>query len=87
MAHGTGSAGPCPGPGAAPPLRTSRWYAPGARTIRDDVEGLLLHCRPRSRLPKGTPSGRRDPRVCLSIDRPPKTPLVDIESKRGEDLR
>jgi hypothetical protein len=26
-------------------------------------------------------------RVCLGIGRPPKTPLVDVEAKRGEDLR
>jgi hypothetical protein len=35
--------------------------------------------------PRETPSWRRDPRVCLMIDRPPKTPLVDAESWRGED--
>jgi hypothetical protein len=29
--------------------------------------------------------GRRDPRVCLGIGRPPKTPLNDVESERGED--
>jgi hypothetical protein len=57
------------------------------RTVREGVEGLLLHSRPRSRLPRGTLSGRRDPRVCLGVDRPPKTPLVDVEPKRGEDLR
>jgi hypothetical protein len=27
----------------------------------------------------GTLSGKRDPRVCLVIGRPPKTPLVDKE--------
>jgi hypothetical protein len=32
-----------------------------------------------------TPSGRRDPRVCLGIDRPSKTPLNDVEPKRCED--
>ena len=31
----------------------------------------------------GTPSGRRDPRVCLRIGRPPRTPLNDVEPKRG----
>jgi hypothetical protein len=36
-------------------------------------------------LPGGTPSGRRNPRGCLGIGRPPKTPLNDIESERGED--
>jgi hypothetical protein len=34
---------------------------------------------------KGTLSGRRDPKVCLGVSRPPKTPLDDVESKRGED--
>jgi hypothetical protein len=28
--------------------------------------------------PGGTPSGRRDPRVCLRIARPPKTPPDDV---------
>jgi hypothetical protein len=35
----------------------------------------------------GTPSGRRDPRVCLEIDKPPKTSLNDVELERGEDYR
>jgi hypothetical protein len=34
-----------------------------------------------------TSSGRKDPRVCLAIDRPPKTPLVNVEPNRGEDQR
>jgi hypothetical protein len=84
--RGTGSDGPRPGAGATPPLLTSGRSAPGTRTVRDGVEGLL-RSRPRSRLPGGTPSGRRDHRVCLGIGRPPKTSLVDVELKRGEDLR
>jgi hypothetical protein len=35
--------------------------------------------------PERDPSGRRDPRVCLGIGRPPKTPLNDVEQERGED--
>jgi hypothetical protein len=35
----------------------------------------------------GTPSWRRDHRVYLGIDRPPKTPLNDVEPERGEDQR
>jgi hypothetical protein len=87
MVRGTGSDGPRPGAGATPPLRTSRRSVLGARMVHDGAEGLLLHSRPRSRFLKGTPSGRRDCRVCLGIGRPPKTPLVDVEPKRGEDLR
>jgi hypothetical protein len=34
---------------------------------------------PGSDLPGGTPSGRRDPRFCLGIGRPPKTPRDDVE--------
>jgi hypothetical protein len=30
----------------------------------------------------GTPSERGDPRVCIGIDRPPKTPLNDIEPNK-----
>jgi hypothetical protein len=33
----------------------------------------------------GTPSGRRDLRVCLGIGGPPKTPLNNVEPERGED--
>jgi hypothetical protein len=72
---------------AAPPLRTFGWSMPRTRTVRDDAEGRLLHSRLRSRLLGGTPSGRRDPMVCLGIGRPPKMPLVDVEPKRGEDSR
>jgi hypothetical protein len=84
--RGTGSDGPRLSAGASP-LRMSEWFALGARTIRDGAEGLLLRNRPRSRLPGETPSGRRYPRVCISVGRPPKMPLVDVEPKRGEDLR
>jgi hypothetical protein len=38
-------------------------------------------------LPGRTPSGRRDPRICLGIARPPETPLYDVESERGEGYR
>jgi hypothetical protein len=37
--------------------------------------------------PGGTSSGRRDPRLCLGIGRTPKTPLIDVEPKKDEDLR
>jgi hypothetical protein len=33
----------------------------------------------------GTPSRRRDSRVCLVISRPPKTSRDDLESKRDEN--
>jgi hypothetical protein len=32
------------------------------------------------------PSGKRDPRLCLKIGRPPNTPLIEVEHERGEDL-
>jgi hypothetical protein len=85
--HGLGPEGPRPSTRATASLCTSERSAHGARTVRDGAEGLLLHRRPRSRLPEGTPSRRRDPRVCLGVGKPPKTPLVDIEPKRGENLR
>jgi hypothetical protein len=69
---------------APPPLRTSRRFAPGAWMVRDGAECRLLRSRPRSCLPGGTPSGRRDPRVCLGVGRPPKTPLVDVETRVEE---
>jgi hypothetical protein len=66
-------------------LHTFGRSAPRARTVRNGAEGLL-RSRPISRLPGGTLS-RRDPRACLSIGRTPKTPLVNVELKKGEDLR
>jgi hypothetical protein len=59
----------------------------GAQTVHYGAKGHLLHSGPRSHLPGGTPSGRRDPRVCRVVGRRPKMPLVDVELKRGEDLR
>jgi hypothetical protein len=35
--------------------------------------------------PGRTPLGRRDPKVCLGIDKSPKTPLNSVELERGED--
>jgi hypothetical protein len=35
----------------------------------------------------GTPSGVRDLRVCLKIDRPPKTSLNDVEPEYDEGSR
>jgi hypothetical protein len=60
---------------------------PGAQTVHDGVVGHLLRSRPRSRLPGGNPSRRRDPTVCFEAGRPPKMPLVDVEPKRGKDSR
>jgi hypothetical protein len=79
--RGIGPDGVRPGARETRPLRTSKRSAPRAQTVRDGTEGLLRN-RPRSRLPGGTPSERRDCRVCLGIGRPPKTPLVDVEPKR-----
>jgi hypothetical protein len=65
--HSTRPNGPRPSAGASPPLRMSKRSAPGAQTVHDGTEGLLLRSRPRSRLPGGTLLGRRDPRVCLGL--------------------
>jgi hypothetical protein len=54
--------------------------------VRDGVKGRIFRSRPRSRLLGGTLSGRRDPRVCLGISRPSKTPLFDVELKKSEVL-
>jgi hypothetical protein len=64
---------------AAPSLRTSGRSASGARMAREGAESHLLRRRPRSGLLGEIPSGRRVPRVCLGVGRPPKTPLVDVE--------
>jgi hypothetical protein len=87
MVRGPRPHGSQPGPGAAPLLRTSGRSTSGARMVHDGAEGLLLHSRPRSLLLGGTLSRRRHPRVCLGVSRPPKTPLVNVELKRGEYLR
>jgi hypothetical protein len=75
-----------PSAGAAP-LHMSGRSVPWAWTVRNGAEGRILCSRPRSLLSEGTPSRRRDPRVCLRVGRPPKMPLVDVEPKRGEDSR
>jgi hypothetical protein len=33
----------------------------------------------------GDLSGRRDPKFCIGVDKPPKTRLADVESNRDED--
>jgi hypothetical protein len=56
----------------------------GARVLPDESDGPRVHKGSgvrRLRLnfaPRRDPSGR--------IDRPPKTPLIDVEPDRGEDL-
>jgi hypothetical protein len=85
--RGPGPAGTRPGAGAAPPLRMYGRFAPGAQTVHDGAKCLLLLRRSRSHLLRGTPLGRRDPKVCLGVSRPPKTSLFDVEPKRGENLR
>ena len=80
--HGprTGLDSPRPGAGVAPPLCMSGRSTLGAQIVHDGRK-CLLHRKSRSRLPGGTPLGRRDPRVCLDVGRPPKASLVDVEVK------
>jgi hypothetical protein len=77
-----GSGLDCPRPG-----RRSGSFSTYVRTVRDSAEGRLVRSRPRSCLPGGTSLGRRDPRVCIDVGKPSKTPLVGIEPKRDEDSR
>jgi hypothetical protein len=39
------------------------------------AEAMEFANNPWISLPGGTLSGRRDPRICLGVGRPPKTPL------------
>jgi hypothetical protein len=55
--------------------RTFRAYAEAAEFAEQDLDLA----------PGRHPSGRRDPRVCLGIERPPKTSLNDVEPERGKD--
>jgi hypothetical protein len=75
------------GPDGLRPVRRSNSSSAYIRMIRDGVEGRLIRSRARSHLPGGTPSRKRDPTVCLGVDKSTKTPLVDIEPKRGEYSR
>jgi hypothetical protein len=59
---------------------------PGGRTVRACAGATEFADGAWISLLGGTPSGRRDPRLYLGIGRPPKTPLIDVEPKRGEDL-
>jgi hypothetical protein len=79
MSRDIGSDGPRPGRSSGCSFSVYVW------TIRDGVESHLLRSRPKSRLLWGIPSGRRHPRMCLHIGKPPKTSLVDIETKRDGD--
>jgi hypothetical protein len=49
------------------------------------VEAVTFASSTASDLLGGFPSGTRDHRVCLGINRPPKTPPDNVESNRGED--
>jgi hypothetical protein len=71
--------GGAPYGGTDGPRHRARRSVPVAQTTRNGAEGRLIRSRPRSRLLGGTPSGRRDPRVCLGVGRPPKMLLVNIE--------
>jgi hypothetical protein len=71
------------GTGASPPLRISGRSTPGARMVRDGTERRLLRSKPRSLLPGGTPSGRRDPRVCLGVG----NATQDAYSRRSAEER
>ena len=64
-------------------LRCTERSASGGRMLHVCAEWRHSPTTSGSRPPGGTPSGRRDPRVCLGIGRPPNTPLDDVESKRG----
>jgi hypothetical protein len=79
------------GPDGPRPERCSKSSSAYFRMVRawalmayDGAECRLLRSIPRSHLPGGTSSRRRDPKVCLGIDRPPNTSLVDVELKRFE---
>jgi hypothetical protein len=67
-----GADGPWPGRSSKSSSVYVRMVRAWALTARDGAERRLLRSRPRSRLPEGTPSQRRDPKVCLGIDRPPR---------------
>jgi hypothetical protein len=77
----------CGGVDGPRPKRRSGSFSAYVRTVRDGAEGRLLRSRSRSRLPGGTLSGKRNLRVCLGVSRAPKTSLVDVETKRGENSR
>jgi hypothetical protein len=67
------------------PQPRARRSALGDRTVRTCAGAAAFANNTWISLPGGVPSGRRDLRVCLGIDRPPKTSSDDVEWKRGED--
>jgi hypothetical protein len=82
---GQGSDGQRPGTEARVPACRAGQSVRGGQTVRVCAGAVEFADDVWISLPRGTPTGRRDPRVCLGISRPPKTPLNDIEPKRGED--
>jgi hypothetical protein len=71
--------------GATPSLHAFGLSMHGTQTIHDWRRGLLLHRKPRCRLPGGTPSERRDSRCVLGWQAT-KTPLDNAEPKRDEEI-
>jgi hypothetical protein len=61
------------------------WSAPSGQTVRACAEATEFAKQHLDLAPGRDPVGRRHPRGCLGIGRPPKTPLNDVEPERGED--
>jgi hypothetical protein len=81
-----GADGPRPGAGWSTTWRRGWCFCLTSRTIRAYAEAAEFADGAWISLPGGTPLGRRDPRLCLGIGRPPKKSLIDIEPERVEDL-
>jgi hypothetical protein len=60
-------------------------FLPTSRMVRTCAKAMKFANSTWISLPRGTPSWRRDPRVCLGTDRASKMTLYDVESERGED--
>lgn len=56
------------------------WWPDGLRVRRGS--GVCQQHLNLTPSPGGTMSGRKNPKVCLEIDRSPKTPANEVESKR-----
>jgi hypothetical protein len=85
MVRDLGPDSPRPRAEAGLPCGEVRRSKPAGQTVRACVGAAAFANSSWISFSGETPSGRRDPRICLGIGRSSKTPSDDIVPKRCED--